>query len=83
VRLVEPKIVQEVAFDTVQPRARHNSGYALRFPRIVRLLDDKPVQEIDTLETVRRLDSAPICPIVLSILPCAACHFDAMNRVLA
>jgi DNA ligase 1 len=54
-RLVEPQIVLEVAFDIVQPSARHKSGYALRFPRIVRIRDDKPVTEIDTLETVRRL----------------------------
>ncbi|HJZ48542.1 MAG TPA: hypothetical protein VKE41_15305, partial [Roseiflexaceae bacterium] len=57
VRLVEPKIVLEVAFDIVQPSARHKSGYALRFPRIVRIRDDKPVEEIDTLENVRRLAS--------------------------
>jgi DNA ligase 1 len=55
VRLVEPQIVLEVTFDIVQPSARHKSGYALRFPRIVRIRDDKPVGEIDTLETVRRL----------------------------
>jgi DNA ligase-1 len=54
-RLVEPQIVLEVAFDVVQPSARHKSGYALRFPRIVRIRDDKPATEIDTLETVRRL----------------------------
>ncbi len=54
-RLVEPQIVLEVAFDIVQPSARHKSGYALRFPRIVRIRDDKPVDEIDTLETVRWL----------------------------
>jgi DNA ligase-1 len=54
-RLVEPQVVLEVAFDIVQPSARHKSGYALRFPRIVRIRDDKPVSEIDTLETVRRL----------------------------
>ncbi|HEX9373838.1 MAG TPA: ATP-dependent DNA ligase [Roseiflexaceae bacterium] len=58
-RLVEPKIVLEVAFDVVQPSARHKSGYALRFPRIVRVRDDKPVEEIDTLETVRRLAQPP------------------------
>jgi DNA ligase-1 len=55
VRLVEPKIVLEVAFDVVQPSARHKSGFALRFPRIVRIRHDKPVEEIDTLETVRQL----------------------------
>ncbi|MBD2615814.1 ATP-dependent DNA ligase [Nostoc punctiforme FACHB-252] len=53
--IVEPKIVLEVTFDRVQPSARHNSGYALRFPRILRIRDDKPVTEIDTLETLQRL----------------------------
>jgi DNA ligase-1 len=55
VRTVEPQIVIEVTFDRVQPSARHKSGYALRFPRIVRLREDKPVEQIDTLETVARL----------------------------
>ena len=55
VRLVEPAIVIEVTFDRVQPSKRHKSGYALRFPRILRLRPDKKTDEIDTLETVRRL----------------------------
>src|SRR5436309_7864110 len=55
VRVVEPKIVIEVTFDRVQPSNRHQSGYALRFPRIVRLRPDKNVDEIDTLESVRKL----------------------------
>ena len=55
VRIVEPRIVIEVTFDRVQPSGRHKSGYALRFPRILRLRPDKSVGEIDTLETVKRL----------------------------
>jgi len=55
VRIVEPRIVLEVTFDRVQPSNRHKSGYALRFPRIVRLRPDKNADEIDTLETVRKL----------------------------
>jgi DNA ligase 1 len=55
VRTVEPKIVFEVTFERVQPSPRHKSGYALRFPRILRIRKDKPVEEIDTLETVKRL----------------------------
>ena len=55
VRIVEPVIVIEVTFDRVQPSKRHKSGYALRFPRILRLRPDKAPTEIDTLETVRRL----------------------------
>jgi DNA ligase-1 len=55
VRLVEPRIVLEVTFDRIQESKRHKSGYALRFPRIVRLRTDKSAADIDTLETVRRL----------------------------
>src|SRR3712207_4935262 len=55
VRVVEPKIVLEVTFDRVQESKRHKSGYALRFPRILRLRDDKSPEEIDTLEAVRRI----------------------------
>jgi DNA ligase-1 len=55
VRLVEPTVVIEVTFDRIQPSQRHKSGYALRFPRILRLRPDKTTAEIDTLETVRRL----------------------------
>ena len=57
VRIVEPTVVIEVTFDRVQPSNRHKSGYALRFPRIVRLRRDKTAAEIDTLETVRKLTS--------------------------
>jgi DNA ligase-1 len=52
---VRPEIVLEVTFDIVQRSARHKAGYALRFPRIVRIRDDKPVAEIDTLARVREL----------------------------
>ena len=55
VRLVQPETVIEVAFDRVQESKRHKSGYALRFPRILRLRPDKKPSEIDTLETVQEL----------------------------
>src|SRR5215213_173436 len=58
VRIVEPTIVIEVTFDRVQPSKRHKSGYALRFPRILRLRPDKTANDIDTLDTVRRLVEA-------------------------
>jgi DNA ligase-1 len=51
--MVEPKIVLEVAFNNVMKSDRHNSGYALRFPRIVRLRPDKLPEEADTLERVK------------------------------
>ena len=49
-RVVEPKIVLEVAFNNMMRSDRHASGYALRFPRIVRLRPDKSPEEADTLE---------------------------------
>jgi DNA ligase-1 len=55
VRLVKPEVVLEVAFDSIQHSSRHKSGYALRFPRIVRIRDDKPVDEIDTVDRVTEL----------------------------
>jgi len=54
-RRVEPTIVLEVAFNNMQRSGRHESGFALRFPRIVRLRPDKPASEVDTLERVRDL----------------------------
>jgi DNA ligase-1 len=60
VRLVEPQIVIEVTFDRVQESKRHKSGYALRFPRILRLRPDKQPNEADTLKTVQKLVSENI-----------------------
>jgi DNA ligase 1 len=54
-RTVVPNVILEVAFDSIQPSARHQSGFALRFPRIVRIRTDKTVADIDTLDTCRRL----------------------------
>ena len=52
---VRPEVVLEVTFDVVQRSARHKAGYALRFPRILRVRDDKPAAEVDTLAAVRAL----------------------------
>jgi DNA ligase 1 len=54
-RQVEPSVVVEVAFDVIVRSTRHQSGFSLRFPRIAALRPDKPVDEIDTIETVRAL----------------------------
>jgi DNA ligase-1 len=53
--IVEPKIVLEVAFNNIMRSERHNSGFALRFPRIVRLRPDKLPEEADTAERVREI----------------------------
>jgi len=54
-RQVDPVVVVEVAFDVIQRSNRHQSGFALRFPRIVRLRIDKSPTEIDSLANVERL----------------------------
>jgi DNA ligase 1 len=54
-REVKPDIVLEVAFNSIQPSARHASGLALRFPRIKAIRRDKNVDVIDTLEYAREL----------------------------
>jgi DNA ligase-1 len=53
--VVEPKIVLEVAFNNMMRSERHDIGYALRFPRIVRLRPDKLPEEVDTIETVKEV----------------------------
>jgi DNA ligase-1 len=54
-RTVEPAIVLEVAFNNVMRSDRHLSGFALRFPRILRIRIDKPIDEIDTLARVEEI----------------------------
>jgi DNA ligase-1 len=54
-REVEPKIVLEVAFNNVMKSDRHESGYALRFPRIVRLRPDKSPEDADTIERAEEI----------------------------
>lgn len=55
VRAVEPKLVFEVAFDSVHRSTRHKSGVAMRFPRINRIRWDKPAEEADRLETLEAM----------------------------
>ncbi len=54
-RTVEPLKVLEVAFNNIMRSERHNSGFALRFPRILRIRADKPLSEIDTLARVEEI----------------------------
>jgi DNA ligase-1 len=53
--LVEPKVVLEVAFNNMMKSDRHSSGYALRFPRIVRLRPDKLPEEADTIDRAQEI----------------------------
>jgi len=54
-RTVEPLKVFEIAFNNVMRSNRHDSGFALQFPRILRIRGDKPVNEIDTLTRVEQI----------------------------
>jgi len=63
VRAVEPQVVIEVSFDSIQKSARHKSGFALRFPRIVRLRPDKNAADVDTLDDVVKLYESLTGPV--------------------
>ena len=55
VRSVRPTLVFELAFEGIARSTRHKSGVALRFPRMLRVRDDKPLHEADTLHTLQAL----------------------------
>ncbi|MGC9133104.1 MAG: ATP-dependent DNA ligase [Nanopusillaceae archaeon] len=52
---IKPKIVIEVLYDEIQKSPKYSSGYALRFPRFVRLRPDKSPEEADTLTRLENL----------------------------
>ena len=52
---VEPLLVLEIAFDSIRASKRHDSGLALRFPRIRAIRRDKGPADIDTLQFARTL----------------------------
>ena len=55
VRTVRPSLVFELGFEGIQRSTRHKSGFAVRFPRMLRIRDDKPLDEADTLDALRAL----------------------------
>jgi len=55
VRTVSPNVVLEIAFDSIQESKRHDSGLAMRFPRIKAIRRDKSAEEIDSLAYARKL----------------------------
>ena len=55
VRAVKPEMVMEIAFEAIQLSPRHKSGIAVRFPRIVRIRDDKTPDQADTLDQLKGL----------------------------
>jgi DNA ligase-1 len=55
VRSVRPSLVFELGFEGINRSPRHKSGIAVRFPRMLRIRDDKPLHEADTLDTLKVL----------------------------
>ena len=53
--MVKPHVVLEIAFDSIQKSDRHDSGFALRFPRIKNIRRDKDVADIDTIHKVNQI----------------------------
>jgi DNA ligase-1 len=58
VRSVVPRLVMEIGFEGIQRSARHKSGVAVRFPRMLRIRHDKPIEEADTLAALQALIEA-------------------------
>jgi DNA ligase-1 len=58
VRSVVPKLVMEIGFEGIQRSSRHKSGVAVRFPRMLRIRHDKPIEEADTLASLHALIEA-------------------------
>jgi len=54
---IKPSIVVEVGYQEIQKSPKYDSGFALRFPRILRIREDKSVEEVDTLERIEKLQS--------------------------
>lgn len=53
VRSVKPTMVFEIGFEGIAKSTRHKAGVAVRFPRILRIRDDKPVEQADTLDVLK------------------------------
>jgi DNA ligase-1 len=52
---VKPTVVVEVTYQEIQETDEYTSGYALRVPKIVRFRTDKTIEEIDTIEKLKKL----------------------------
>ena len=52
---VKPKIVVEVKYEEIQKSPTYTSGYALRFPRLINIRNDKPLKDINTLKDIERI----------------------------
>jgi len=54
---IRPKVVLEIAFEEIQKSPNYDSGFALRFPRFIRIRDDKDPEEADTIQRIGKVYS--------------------------
>jgi DNA ligase-1 len=52
---VQPDVIVEVKFEEIQTSPIYNSGYALRFPRLVRVREDLSPEEVNTFARVMNI----------------------------
>jgi len=52
---IRPEVIFEVAYEEIQKSPNYSSGYALRFPRLVRVRDDKSLDDADSLDRLTSL----------------------------
>ncbi|MHC1631988.1 MAG: ATP-dependent DNA ligase [Methanotrichaceae archaeon] len=52
---LKPEVIFEVAYEEIQKSQNYSSGYALRFPRLVKIRDDKSIEDADTLGRINSL----------------------------
>ncbi|MBU2634121.1 MAG: ATP-dependent DNA ligase [Nanoarchaeota archaeon] len=55
--ILKPKLIVEINYEEIQKSPSYSSGYALRFPRVLRIRGDKSIREINTLEDIKRIYS--------------------------
>jgi len=51
---IKPKIVVSITYQEIQKSINYNSGFALRFPRVITIREDKPLSEINTLNEIKK-----------------------------
>ena len=51
---VKPKIIVEVVYQEIQKSPNYSSGFALRFPRVSRLREDKGLGDVEPLDSIKK-----------------------------
>jgi DNA ligase-1 len=57
---IKPNLVVEIAYEEIQKSPTYSSGYALRFPRVLRIRYDRSIKDIDTIDRIKEIYSKQI-----------------------